>query len=116
MNKKRKQRLINCSNMNSILDITNSYCVYYVYFGDKFYIGSTSNIHRKITLFTSNLNLCYEGEMESESYEKIVKFLKTSSIQSFTIKIYAYCADNHSMGLLEKWLLEKHLKNENCLN
>ncbi len=115
---KKKNRKIKCINLKEFdyLGTTHSYCVYYLYFGDKFYIGSTANISKRITTHISCINTLYLSKRAFGGYFKIINHIKETGINEFTVKIYGFCSDNYSMISLEKFLLTKYFKNSNCLN
>ena len=114
----RGRKIIKCTNLKEFdyLGTTQSYCVYYIYFGDKFYIGATANISKRIKGHLSIINMCCFNPKAYSNYNKIINHIRDNSIREFAVKIYAFCYSSREMVLLERYLLEKYLKSEKCLN
>ena len=93
-------------------------CVYRVWFGEKFYIGSTVNIERRIKFLLYAINGCFKGKRVGKNSQTNIMnhLIDNPSITEGIIDILEFTNSEHDLVFLEgKWIKE-YFKNGICLN
>lgn len=93
-------------------------CVYKVWFGDSFYIGSTTNLKQRMKFLSRTIYNCFAGKrVGNNSQTEIMKHLIANpEIKQGIVEILEFVDTEIDLVNAEwKWL-NKHYNDFNCLN
>ncbi len=109
-------QLINRQDLIQYQDDDLLWYVYFLCFGDKFYIGCTSKLSYRINAHHLSVNRHLKSDNSTSEYRKIIEHIKNEKLTTYTFRLYAYCYDKESAMIIERELLGKYWGTKNFLN
>lgn len=99
-------------------NLRTSLCVYKIWFGNKYYIGSAKEINARISLHFNSILQCFDGRnIGRNSQTNIMHHLmKNPSITEGIVDILAFVKSEHELVQEEKKWLDSSFRDINCLN
>lgn len=93
-------------------------CVYKIWFGDKYYIGSAVDLYARIAMHFKSITGCFAGNnVGANSQTKIMQYLvKTPSITEGVVEILSFVKTEYELVDEEKKWLDAAYYDANCLN
>lgn len=93
-------------------------CVYRIWFGDKFYIGSTTNLDSRLSLHTKTILGCFNGERVGRNSQTNIMFhlMAHPSITEGVAEILSFVKEEIELVGEEKRWLSKYFNDPMCLN
>lgn len=93
-------------------------CVYKIWFGDKFYIGSSVDLNKRMQDHYRMILSCFRGERNGRnSQTNMMNHLKANPhIQEGIVEILEFCKSEYELVFAERKHLQPVYKTPNCLN
>jgi len=105
--------IINCPR-----EANGRFCIYRIWFGDSFYLGSSTNLKNRIDHHISKIHGCFAGKrIGNNSHTAIMRHLAINPeiIYGF-IKILEFIDTEYELVQAEKTWMNKLFYKDNCLN
>lgn len=98
--------------------ISPKMCVYRIWFGEKYYIGSTIDLIARMKWHYRTINDCFAGKrVGKNSQTNIMNHLMDNpEITEGLVEIICFCKNERELVTLEKAALLPIYKHPNCLN
>ena len=93
-------------------------CVYRVWFGDSFYIGSTVNLNVRINLLCRVVLGCFEGKRigRNSPTEIMNHLIRNPDINQAIVEVIEFVSSEYELVEAERSWIDKYFLDINCLN
>lgn len=93
-------------------------CVYKIWFGNKFYIGSTTNIDNRLKVHLSSINACFDGKRVGKNSQTNIMnhLILNPGITEGIAEILEVCKTEYELVTEEKKHLGAVFLSPDCLN